>query len=618
MRFSIAEPSRLTLALLLTSASVTTAFPWSSDYHGSKHIDSHINDDSPRFGGIFPQLTWLRDATIEAIFGPPTPEINPPTYAQRSSSKSKTPASLRVRYAKDVVLRFNMSTPEEVVALEEAADTLFLDVWAFTTTWADIRIAECDLPSLLGLLPKSLQTSYAPLMPNLSDAIYDTYPSRKEPTLKTKHAFTDLTAQAGDSNNMFFQDYQPLSVIVPWMKLMASMFTSHVTYVNIGLSFEGREIPALRIGVRPPPSSSLTEPPVGRKTIIINGGSHAREWISTASVTYIAWHLISEYGKNGQITKLLHEFDWVFIPTLNPDGYVYTWDTDRLWRKNRQETSLRFCKGIDLDRSFGFKWDGTAFQSNPCSESYPGDEAFQAVEAKALADWSQNEETNGNVTFIGFLDLHSYSQQVLYPYSYTCDAEPPTLENLEELGIGIAKAIRISQGEEYTVQSACEGNVELASARSSSHSTKSEPKFRTRVESGGGSALDWFYSSMRAKYSYQIKLRDTGAYGFLLPREMIVPVGEECVDAVKYFGGWVLGNKGIESQGVPEGGDVVASIVKGDVNEEQTEQAEETAETAKAEEEEWVEVDAEEEEGNDDQVVMRDRLGESWELRRRK
>lgn len=582
MRFSIAQPSSVALTVLVASASLTTAFPWSFDHHGSKHVSSHVNPDSQRIDGIFPHLTKLRDATIEAIFGAPKPVLKTPTHLKKSSSR--TPASVKARYNKDVVLRFNMSTPEEVAALEGAADTLFLDVWAFTTTWADIRIAESDLPSLLGLLPKSLQTSYAPLMPNLSDAIYATYPSKKESTMKTKHSFTDLTAQAGDSNNMFFSDYQPLSVIIPWMKLMSSMFTSHVQMVNIGLSFEGREIPALRVGVRPPPSSSLRDPPVGRKTIIINGGSHAREWISTSSVTYIAWHLISQYGKNRQITKLLQEFDWVFIPTLNPDGYVYSWDTDRLWRKNRQDTSLRFCKGVDLDRNFGFKWDGKTVQSNPCSESYPGDEAFQAVEAKALADWAEDQEKNNNATFIGFLDLHSYSQQVLYPYSYSCDTEPPTLENLEELGIGIAKAIRVSSGEEYTVQSACEGNVELASSAATPvKKAKRDAKFHTRIEAGGGSALDWFYASMHTKYSFQIKLRDTGAYGFLLPGESIVPVGEEMVDAVKYFGGWIMSNKGIESKELKE----------------------EVVEKAEVKKE-------------DEQVIMKERLGESWELRRRR
>lgn len=317
------------------------------------------------------------------------------------------------------------------------------------------------------------------------------------------------------------------------MRLMTAMFTTHVRMVNIGLSYEGRDILGLRVGVSPHLSQESSE---SRKTIIVSGGSHAREWISISTVTYIAWSLINSYGKSPGITKLLQEFDFVFIPTINPDGYVYTWEHDRLWRKNRQQTNIKFCQGLDLDRGFGFRWDGDPAQANPCSESYPGDQPFQAVESHRFAEWARNETENNGVSFIGFLDLHSYSQQVLYPYSYSCNADPPSLENLEELGLGIAKAIRIASGEQYGVASACEGAVSSASGGGVS-----------RMETGGGSAIDWFYHEMHVRYSYQIKLRDTGSYGFLLPKENIIPTGEEAFNAVKYFGDFLLGNKGIET-----------------------------------------------------------------------
>jgi extracellular matrix protein 14 len=434
-------------------------------------------------------------------------------------------------------------------------------------------------------------------MPDLARTIYQSYPSLAfgEPAFPdghTEHAFTPaLRTSDGGVDNIFFRDYQPLSVIVPWMRLMASMFTTHVRMINIGVSYEGRDIPALRVGVHP---TNSQEPTKLRKTIIVAGGSHAREWISVSTVTYAAWSLITSYGKSPGITKLLQEFDWIFIPTLNVDGYVYTWENDRLWRKNRQQTNLRFCRGVDLDRGFGFEWDGTSFQSNPCSESYPGDEPFQAVESHRLAEWAKNETEQNNVSFVGFLDLHSYSQQVLYPYSYSCSSAPPSLENLEELAMGLAKAIRISSGEFYSVSSACEGAV---SSSQIGKSSKASTGVKTRMETGGGSAIDWFYHEMHVRYSYQIKLRDTGSYGFLLPSDQIVPTGEETFNALKYFGDFLLGNKGIEEEeGLPD---------RLDKRPGETDNHETIEDPLAEADDDWVIVDEAKEEG-------------IWELRRRR
>ncbi|TKA29774.1 hypothetical protein B0A50_03138 [Salinomyces thailandicus] len=463
---------------------------------------------------------------------------------------AQAPPHTLARYGGDVVLRFNISSHEEAESLAEATDTLLLDVWEFTREWVDVRLSTDIVGPLLGLLPASLHHSHTPLLRerDLAQAIYETYPKlRSQSTQEPRPAYNPPSLQdrpfgqalrhSDEETNLFFNDYQPLSVIEPWMRLMASVFATHVRKINIGVSYQGRDVPGLRVGVHPTNDDEANPPK--RKTVLIFGGLHAREWISTSTVNYLAYSLITGYGKVPSITRMLEDFDFVFVPTVNPDGYVYTWEADRLWRKNRQNTDLRFCQGIDLDRSFGFEWDGASTTAgNPCSESFAGEQPFEAVETKRLADWAKNEVENNNVDLVGMLDLHSYSQQILYPYSYSCDDTPPGLENLEELAMGLGKAIRHSHGHSYEVMAACEGNSVAAEG--------SREKLRPRMEASGGSALDWFYHELKVRYAYQVKLRDRGMYGFLLPKENIVPTGKEILSALLHFGSFLSETYGVD------------------------------------------------------------------------
>ena len=388
------------------------------------------------------------------------------------------------------------------------------------------------------------------------------------------------------NRNVFFQNYQPLSVMQPWMELMQALFPTHVRIINVGQSYEGRNISALKLGTHP---SNDNEPSEPRQTVLITGGVHAREWISVSTVNYIAYSLITSYGKDKSVTKLLDSFDWVLVPALNPDGYVYTWEVDRLWRKNRQPTPLRFCRGINLDRNWSFHWndvdndavsnngdsDGylnpspnilnspvASADDNPCSDSYAGDKPFAANETASFAAWVRKLAGSGEGHIVGLMDLHSYSQEVLYPYSYSCTAIPPSLEDLQELGLGISRAIHRTHGRAYGVAPACTANsFHVGKHEDPSHGTlasfEAARKYNKKNNDAnilnasprqgflgsGGSQLDWMYHELGVRHAFQIKLPDTGSYGFLLPKEEILPTGQEIYSAVLEYGKFLLGEE---------------------------------------------------------------------------
>lgn len=200
-------------------------------------------------------------------------------------------------------------------------------------------------------------------MPDLGRAAQDTFPGSRKLFRNELTEDLETNAPSPGVENIFFQDYQPLSVIVPWMQLLESLFPAHVQTVNIGKSYEGRDIYGLRVGAKSKDGKK-------KRAVIVTGAAHAREWISVSTVSYVAYEFATR--KDKEITALLEAFDWVFIPTLNVDGYAYTWEHDRLWKKNRQPTSLSFCKGIDLDRSYSAHWEAPNTNTSPCSDSMFG------------------------------------------------------------------------------------------------------------------------------------------------------------------------------------------------------------------------------------------------------
>ena len=92
----------------------------------------------------------------------------------------------------------------------------------------------------------------------------------------------------------------------------------------------------------------------GAPNVWIEAGIHAREWIAPAMATYIIDSLL-----NNDVDGFTEKLNIHILPSANPDGYEYSRNSDRLWRKTRSDYgSLLRCKGVDPNRNWDFHWAG--------------------------------------------------------------------------------------------------------------------------------------------------------------------------------------------------------------------------------------------------------------------
>jgi murein tripeptide amidase MpaA len=94
---------------------------------------------------------------------------------------------------------------------------------------------------------------------------------------------------------------------------MASTYPDKVTLVSPAKSFEYRPIKYLKI-------STTNFEDESKPILFIDGGIHAREWISPPTVAWAIRKLLEDVTE----PDLLERFDWILLPIINPDGYEYS------------------------------------------------------------------------------------------------------------------------------------------------------------------------------------------------------------------------------------------------------------------------------------------------------
>ena len=187
-------------------------------------------------------------------------------------------------------------------------------------------------------------------------------------------------------------------------------------------------------------TNSAVAAPAGseKPKLFLNSAIHAREFTTAPLVLEFAKWLVNGYGVDADATWIVDHHEVHLMFHTNPDGRKRA-ETGLSWRKN---VNNNFCansntRGVDLNRNFTFQWNSTAGQGSSgsaCSLTYRGPSAGSEPETQAVQNYARslwpdrrgpgiNDPAPADTSGI-HIDIHSFSQLVLWPWGATAAAAP--------------------------------------------------------------------------------------------------------------------------------------------------------------------------------------------------
>ncbi len=312
-------------------------------------------------------------------------------------------------------------------------------------------------------------------------------------------------ASTHDEN--WFTGYKQLADIYAYMDVQIAANPDLITKADIGDTIQARDIFSFTITAPDEPGNLAADRPV----ILWNGCQHAREWVSPMTVTYIASKLLDDADTDPEVAALLSSVRFVIIPVTNPDGYLYSWSSERYWRKNRRDNAGSSFFGVDLNRN----WDsadfgGASTSTSPSSDVYHGTGPFSEPETAALS----NLATGFGTDLAAHIDYHTFSQLILWPLGYASGLVTPEPDRTMFINLSgdLSALIQSVSGEFY------------------------DPIQSWLLYPAAGTCSDWFYDDLNVP-SFTIELRPSsgGSDGFSPPASVILPTAQENWEAAKLF-----------------------------------------------------------------------------------
>merc|ERR1711899_603067 len=218
------------------------------------------------------------------------------------------------------------------------------------------------------------------------------------------------------------------------------------------------------------------------------------------AMTWTEYHSLEDmYTYLDYIEAELDNADWFILPSANPDGYDWSRNHNRMWRKTRSDNGGIFhCKGVDANRNWGFHWNEGGSSNDKCSDTYHGPEAFSEIENVNVRDYLLARKDK----LVFYNSIHSYSQLILLPWGFQQET-PDDYDTMYALAMKGSEALTAVHGKNY--ETGC---------------------IPCMLYIASGSSADWAHGN-GINFTTSMELRDTGLYGFLLPADQIIPTSEE-------------------------------------------------------------------------------------------
>jgi len=143
-----------------------------------------------------------------------------------------------------------------------------------------------------------------------------------------------------------------------------------------------------------------------RPAFVLDSQHHAREVMTPEIAKDMIDYLTSRYATDPQVRRWVDNIDIYVVPSVNPDGALYVFQHDNMWRKNRHPSCA-----VDVNRNYPFAWGSCNGSSANCAdETYRGFEPGSELETQGMLQLA----TNAHAFYA--LSYHTYGEYIMYSY----------------------------------------------------------------------------------------------------------------------------------------------------------------------------------------------------------